>query len=160
MDILHACTSYRNPAPLTTSNHVPKTRMHSSRMGGCVCFGGVYLGGCLWLGCVCRGCLPGVCVCPGGCLARGFTPPSCGQTDTSKNITFPQLLLRTVKTKPHEIENILMCLLGEGGERKGHSWDPLMTLVLIGTRCVVYLEHCLFAHRYNIELIDYRAERD
>ena len=62
----------------------------------------------------------GVCL-PGGCLARGFTPPSCGQTDTSKNITFPQLLLRTVKTKPHEIENILMCLLGEGEERKGHS---------------------------------------
>ena len=121
MDILHACTSYVSPVPFTTSNHVPKTRMHSSRMGGCVCFGGVYLGGVS----LARVCLQGVSargVClPGGCLARGFTPPSCGQTDTSTNITFPQLLLRTVKTKPHEIKNILMCLLGEGEERKGHS---------------------------------------
>ena len=67
--------------------------------------GRVYLtGGCLpvqgnvcvaqgmsaWPGVVClaRGCLPG----QGGC-----TPPPCGQTDTCENITFPQLLLRTVK---------------------------------------------------------------
>ena len=34
-------------------------------------------------------------VCPGG------TPPPCGQTDTSENITFPQLLFRTVKIRLH-----------------------------------------------------------
>ena len=37
-------------------------------------------------------------VCPGGCLPRGFSPPLHGQTNTWENITFPQLLLRTVKT--------------------------------------------------------------
>ena len=33
---------------------------------------------------------------PRGGLPRGCTPPPCGQTDTCKNITFLQLLLRTV----------------------------------------------------------------
>ena len=40
-----------------------------------------------------RGCLPEGGVCPGG------VPPR-GQTDTCENITFPQLLLRTVKIQP------------------------------------------------------------
>ena len=39
----------------------------------------------------CRGRLPR------GFLPVGCTPPPCGQTDTCKNITFPQQLLRTVK---------------------------------------------------------------
>ena len=37
---------------------------------------------------------------PGGCLRGGCTPlgqaPLCGQTDACENLTFPQLLLRTV----------------------------------------------------------------
>ena len=41
-------------------------------------------------GCVCL--LGGVCLPAGGCIL-----PLCGQTDTCENITFPQLLLRTVK---------------------------------------------------------------
>ena len=62
--------------------------------------------------CLHRGCLPGgVCqrevstqggICPGRCLPRGvsawgYTPLPYGQTDTCKNITNQQLLLRTVK---------------------------------------------------------------
>ena len=43
----------------------------------------------------CSGCPMGG-VFPVGCLPRGCTPPPCGQTDTCENITFPQLLLRTV----------------------------------------------------------------
>ena len=42
----------------------------------------------------------GVCsggFCLGGCLPRGVYTSPCGQTDTCKNITFPQLLLRTVE---------------------------------------------------------------
>ena len=46
--------------------------------------------------CLRRGCLPGG-VCPGGVFAKGVYASSCGQTDTCENITFPQLLLRTVK---------------------------------------------------------------
>ena len=59
-----------------------------------VCLEGV----CPW------GCLPGgVCpggVCPGGCLPRGgvHLPPVNRITDRCKNITFPQLCLRTVIT--------------------------------------------------------------
>ena len=51
---------------------------------GCLGGGGV----CLpddW--CLSRGCLP----------RRGCIPPPSEQTDTCKNVTFPQLLLRTVK---------------------------------------------------------------
>ena len=70
---------------------------------GCVLSAAVAIsgkGGCL----PGRGCLPGgggvcpgVCVCFGGCLPRECTP-LWGQTDTCENITFPQLLLRTVIT--------------------------------------------------------------
>ena len=93
-----------------------KTRMHSSRMRTVRCSsrlrgggGGCLLGGVCLLGEVsaCRGgvCLPGGClpargvVCLGGvCLPGGVhLPPPRGQTDTCENITFPQLLLRTVK---------------------------------------------------------------
>ena len=42
-----------------------------------------------------RGCLPGG-VCPGMCPPRGCTPSPFGQTDTCKDITFPQLLLRMI----------------------------------------------------------------
>ena len=49
-------------------------RMHSSRMRTVPCIGRL----------------------EGGCLPRGCTPP-CGQIDACENITFPQLLLRTVK---------------------------------------------------------------
>ena len=52
-------------------------------------------------------------VCPGGSaggcvsqLVMGQTP-SCGQTDTCKNITFPQLLLRTVMIY---ITNLNLCI--------------------------------------------------
>ena len=50
------------------------------------------------------GCLPGGCL-PGGCLPRGVCIPACTgadtplvdrMTDRRKNITFPQLRLRTV----------------------------------------------------------------
>ena len=46
------------------------------------------------------------------CHAR----PTCGQTDTCENITFPQLLLRTVKTRtvnepPSNISNIVSCIV-------------------------------------------------
>ena len=44
----------------------------------------------------CSGRLIGRVVCPGGGLPRGVHLPPCGQTDTCENITFPQLLLRTV----------------------------------------------------------------
>ena len=53
---------------------------------GCVCLphgGGVCLSG---------GRAAGVSACPGGCTI----PLPCGQIDTCENITFPQLLLRTV----------------------------------------------------------------
>ena len=60
-------------------------------------------GGCLPRGCLPRGCMPrGRWCLPGECLTRGvsgwgvYTSP-CGQTDTCKNITFPQLLLQMVK---------------------------------------------------------------
>ena len=56
-------------------------------MPGQVSAGGVCPGVFLKEGCLPRGCLPSA----GGC-----TPPSCGQTDICENITFPQLLLRTV----------------------------------------------------------------
>ena len=86
--------------------------MHPSRMHTVRCSSHLAGGGCLpkW------GCLPGrgggVClvgeggICPGGCLPdTGWwcTPPPCGQTDTCENITFPQLLLRTVKKQPDEL---------------------------------------------------------
>ena len=68
-----------------------KTRIHSSRMRTVRCsghLGGVYLGG-VGLGGVSAW---------GGCLPGGvYTSPPCGQTDTCKNITFTELLLRTVK---------------------------------------------------------------
>ena len=127
-----------------------------------ICGGG---GRCLCLGVVCQGLsLPGGGVClPRGCLPRGgvHLPPVDRQTPV-KNITFPQLLLRTAKTKPHEIEKISMCVLvGGGGGVAG---------ALLGstndTRCnrdeerCLSLEHCLFTHRNSIELIDYRTERD
>ena len=91
------------------------TRMHSSRMHTVRCSGG---GEVVWPGGVWPG--EGVSAWPGegvsawpggiwpggggvchgvsaqGVSARGFTPPPCGQTDTCENITFPQLLLRTV----------------------------------------------------------------
>ena len=63
----------------------------SAHQGG-VCLGGVSATGCVCLGGVCTG---GVCLggsCPGGCT------PLCGQTDTFENITFLQLLLRTLKS--------------------------------------------------------------
>ena len=68
------------------------TRMHSSRMCTVRCSGRL-IGGCL---CLPRGwgCLPG----GRGCLPGGvYTSSPRGQTDTCENITFPQLLLRTVK---------------------------------------------------------------
>ena len=87
-----------------------KTRMHSSRMRtarGGVCPGGVSRNVGCPEGCVCvsigmclpgRGFCPGLCVCPEWC-----TPPHCmlgpppdRMTDSSKNITFPQLRLRAV----------------------------------------------------------------
>ena len=91
-----------------TSNYQP--RMHSSRMRTVRWSVRLGAGGLPW-GHVCLWGLPreGVClggVCPGeclprgsaqGCLPRGCTPPPCGQTNTCKNITFLQLLLRTVK---------------------------------------------------------------
>ena len=87
----------------TLNEYICKTRMHSSRMHTIRC-----LSPCLVLkdgaralymtpfsnrmtdshvgeGGLSRGCLPG-----------GYTPLPRGQTDTCKNITFPQLLLRTV----------------------------------------------------------------
>ena len=81
---------------------------------GCVCLsGGCLSGRCLSSGGLCLSRVQGG-VCPGGvvcvCLAGGVCPPGgsvypsmqwgrhshCGQTYTCKNITFPQLLLRTV----------------------------------------------------------------
>ena len=54
---------------------------------GCVCPGGVYLGAV---------CLRGVSV--QGVSAQGvYTPPVDRMTDAPENITFPQLLLRTIK---------------------------------------------------------------
>ena len=71
------------------------TRMHSSRMRTIRCSS--HLG---------RGCLPRrVSACQGvsaqGVSAwhEGCTPPPRGQTDTCENITFPQLLLRTIKIR-------------------------------------------------------------
>ena len=70
-----------------------------SAWGG-VCRAGWLLGDVCWEG----GCLLGG-VCPGGCLPRGCvsqhapladTPPVERMTDRCKNITFPQLRLRTV----------------------------------------------------------------
>ena len=89
---------------LTTTS---RTRMHSSTMRtirtNCL-LGGVCPGG--W------GCLPRSRVCPGGCLPRGClssgecvsqhalgqTPPVDRMANRCKNITFPQLRLRTVIT--------------------------------------------------------------
>ena len=58
--------------------------------GGGVCLGGVCPGG----------------VCLGGCLPRECTPPPRGQTDTCENITFPQLLLWTVKSYMSEQHSV------------------------------------------------------
>ena len=55
--------------------------------------GDVFPGGGIWLGSVCTGRYL-----PRGCLPRGVYTSPCGQTDTCENITFPQLLLWTVKT--------------------------------------------------------------
>ena len=69
---------------------------------GCVCLPGVVCpeGGCLSRrgvsaqnGGVCLGC-----ICLEGSLPRGVYTTHHGQTDTCENITFPQLLLQTVKT--------------------------------------------------------------
>ena len=94
--------------------------MHSSRMrtvccSSCVLGGGVYPRGGV-SACQGRGVCPGgVCLLGGVWLPRGvsacrgrggeglYTSP-CGQTDTCENITFPQLLLRTVKR--HDGENV------------------------------------------------------
>ena len=83
---------------------------------GCVPSAAVaILGGgfCLWGGglpareeCLpARGCLPrrGVCLPWGSGCQGGCTPPHSGKTDTCENITFPQLLLRTVKMSLHHI---------------------------------------------------------
>ena len=91
------------------------TRMHSSRMCTVRCSGHCREGG--LPGGVCPGvCLPGRCLpggyLPGRCLPRGVSargvgvypsmhwgrhPPVNRITDACENITFPQLLLRTVK---------------------------------------------------------------
>ena len=86
--------------------------MHSSRMRTVCCSGRLMIGVFSQGGvCICHGRIwPGGCpprgvsayggVCPGGVYPRGgcwgCTPPIGGQTDTCENITFPQLLLRTV----------------------------------------------------------------
>ena len=97
------------------SNNSVQTRMHSSRIRTVHCSG--HLGGCLPRGGVCPGwevclggCLPqGVCLW-GVCLPRrwgvlsesvcsgGVHPLVDRMTDACENITFPQLLLRTVIT--------------------------------------------------------------
>ena len=83
--------------------------MHSSRMHwpsrpsragmgqlgvrpGAVCVGGCLPGGCLPDGCVCLGGVPSLGSVQ-GCL---LDPPVYRMTDVCENITFPQLLLRTV----------------------------------------------------------------
>ena len=71
-----------SPCEQTALNHkkiLSKTRMHSNGMPTVRCSN--HLGG-------------GGGVCLGVCVH--FLPP-CGQTDTCENITFPQLLWRTVK---------------------------------------------------------------
>ena len=74
----------------THARHIFETRMHSSRMRTVRCSSRLLGGG----GEVSASQEEGrVCLPAGGC-----TPlPPCGQTDTCENITFPQLLLRTVK---------------------------------------------------------------
>ena len=56
---------------------------------------------CLPRGSFCHGgCLSGGGVCLRGCVCPGMcTPSPCGQTHTCENITFPQLLLRTVNIR-------------------------------------------------------------
>ena len=108
---------------------ISPTRIHSSRMrtvrcsshpgrGGRVSAqGGVYPGG----------------VSPvGRCLPRGvsawqgvYTSSPCGQTDTCENITFPQLLLRTViTTKYKHVSSV--------GNTKLTGADPGGTNLLFG----------------------------
>ena len=84
---------YQNSTAMQTQ--LRKTRMHSSRMrtarySGC-------LGGCLPGGCLSRerGCLPKECTPPG---PKAAIPPVNRITDRCKNITFSQLLLRTVNS--------------------------------------------------------------
>ena len=80
-----------------------RTPLCSSHLGGGVCPDGVSTRGVSAWGGVCLGVsaqgrvsTQGGCVCPGGCLPGGEYTSPCGQTDTSENITFLQLLLRTV----------------------------------------------------------------
>ena len=78
---------------ICTARLVTVTR--SSRGGGCLPIGDVYLGACLP-----RRCLPGGVVWPGGCLARGKHPRTRSRrplwtewlADKCINITFPQPL--------------------------------------------------------------------
>ena len=83
---------------------------------GCLPGGGVYLGGCLPRWDVCRGgvCLVGVYLCvwggggrEGGVSAHVGVHPLWTEflTHTCENITFPQLLLRTVKIVSNEMNH-------------------------------------------------------
>ena len=79
------------------------------RKGVSACQGGVCLPGGMF---ACQGvvCPEGVCLLGGLCLPGWVYTSLCGQTDTRENITFPQLLLRTVikKTEP-EASKMLLC---------------------------------------------------
>ena len=110
------------------------TRMHSNMMctvplqwssaEGVSARGGCLPGGESARGCLPRGCLPGGVCAQGGCLLKGgclprevsageCTPrPSCGQTDTCENITFPQILLQTVKSPVERLHSYSKTYLG------------------------------------------------
>ena len=67
---------------------------------------------------------------PGRCLTRGVytspSPPPRGQTDTCKNITFPQLLLRTVKYSPSTSHGLItLAVSGTGTEPRHGRMDSM-----------------------------------
>ena len=96
----NAITSLGVNGPLIKDAYRPLQPSRGGEGQGDVCILGVSVSG---GGSACRGVLPrgvGVCLAGGDwcllSLARGCSPPLCGQTDTCENIIFPQRLLRTV----------------------------------------------------------------
>ena len=86
-------------------------------------------------GCLPRGCLPGRCLPGGVCPNACWDTPSLqteSLTDRCKNITFPQLRLRTVKIDPrqgpnhHFLYRSLTGLLPWGGRVKRGGWQKVV----------------------------------
>ena len=107
-----------------------------------------------------KGCLPG-----GRCLpGRGCTPPPCGQTDTCENITFPQLLLRTVKISPYCFSHLRQqrrCVLVKIKEvcLCTHYWVTFFTETVGSRMLSIYSANVLLIRFLKISLVFFFREK-